>query len=382
VSDIFGSLAAASREVQRAAVVRVLRTEQISRSLLISRLGISSSLVTRLVRGLLDDGIIEEVGIATSALGRPPVRLALRAGYGHFVAVSCEGDRLRAGVYDLQGIEIRLSVIALEGKVLSVSAITNSIDGVEKDAGVSGERLLGVGISVPGVVDARTGAVSEAPELGWQEPVPLRSLLEDRYKVPVTVDNDVNLMVSAEREQGGAVGVDDVVYLFLGRSGVGAGIVSDGRLVQGGHGAAGEVGPIPLASGHGEIREGRIESRISATAIAHTLQARDLDATPEPIPALIRWADAGNEHAGEIRSDALDTLAHAILVLSAVLDPTVVLLGGAARDLRDVELKELTDRLESQMPAPPELAFAHLDSEAVLQSAQARCWRRVLAGGI
>src|SRR6185503_915960 len=168
VSDIFGSLAAASREVQRAAVVRVLRTEQISRSLLISRLGISSSLVTRLVRGLLDDGIIEEVGIATSALGRPPVRLALRAGYGHFVAVSCEGDRLRAGVYDLQGIEIRLSVIALEGKVLSVSAITNSIDGVEKDAGVSGERLLGVGISVPGVVDARTGAVSEAPELGWQ----------------------------------------------------------------------------------------------------------------------------------------------------------------------------------------------------------------------
>jgi len=382
VSDILGSLAAAPRGVQRAAVVRVLRTEQISRSLLISRLGISSSLVTRLVRGLLDEGIIEEVGITTSALGRPPVRLALRAGYGHFVAVSCEGDRLRTGVYDLHGTEIRLSAISFTDKVLSVSTVTNSIDAVQADAGVAGERLLGVGISVPGVVDARTGAVSEAPDLGWQEAVPLRSLLEDQFKVPVTVDNDVNLMVSAEREQGGAVGVDDVVYLFLGRSGVGAGIVSDGRLLQGGHGAAGEVGPIPLAAGHGGMREGRIEGRISSTAIAHALQAHDLDATPGPIPALIRWADAGNEHAREIRSDALDTLAHAILVLSAVLDPTVVLLGGAARGLRDVELKEMTDRLERQMPTPPALGFAHLDSEALLQSAQARCWRRVLAGGI
>ncbi|MGV8897600.1 MAG: ROK family protein [Rhodoglobus sp.] len=382
MTNILGSLAAASREVQRAAVVGVLRTEQTSRSLLISRLGISSSLVTRLVRGLLDQGIIEEVGSTNSALGRPPVRLALRAGYGHLVAVSCEGDRLRAGVYDLHGIEIGLSVVSFTDEVLSVSVITDIIDAVQADAGVAGERLLGVGISVPGVVDARTGAVSEAPDLGWQESLPLRSLLKDRYRVPVTVDNDVNLMVAAEREQGGAVGVDDVVYLFLGRSGVGAGIVSDGRLLQGGHGAAGEVGPIPLAADHAGTREGRIEGRVSTSAIARALQAHDLDATPRPIPALIRWANAGNEHASGILGDALDTLAHSILILSAVLDPTLVLLGGAARGLGDVELKEIAVRLESHMPTPPALGFAYLDSEAVLQSAQARCWRRVLAGGI
>lgn len=382
LSNPLGSLAAASRGVQRAAVVAVLRTEQSSRSALISRLGISSSLVTRLVRGLLDEGVVEEVGAGAAALGRPPVQLGLRARYGHLVAVSCEGERLRAAVYDLHGAEIRLNVTACTDQVLSIATVINSIEAVRDDAGLSRENLLGIGISVPGVVDAQTGSVSEAPDIGWRDAVPLGSVLADRYKVPVTVDNDVNLMVSAERERGGAVGVDDVVYLYLGRSGVGAGVVSDGRLLQGGHGAAGEVGLIPLAVGRAGVKGSRIEGTICAAAIVRALQRDGLDAAPAPIPALIRWADLGNEHAREIRSDVLDTLAHAILILSAVLDPTVVLVGGAARDLSDVDLKEMTARLASQIPAPPALAFAHLDGDAVLQSAQTRCWGRVLAGGI
>jgi len=95
-----------------------------------------------------------------------------------------------------------------------------------------------------------------------------------------------------------------------------------------------------------------------------------------------RRAEAKNEDACRIRSDALDTLAHSILILAAILDPTVVLIGGAARDLLDIDLIEMTERLASQTPAPPALEFAHLDSGAVLQAAQMRCWRRILAGGI
>jgi len=371
--------------VQRAAVVAVLRNEQISRSALISRLGVSSSLVTRLVRGLIDESVVEEVGAATAGLGRPRVKLGLRAGYGHIVAVSCESARLRAAVYDLHGAEIRVNVLACTDQVLSIATVIESIEAVLADAGFAGGHLMGIGISVPGVVDAHTGGVSEAPDLGWRDVVPLGSALADRFKVPVTVDNDVNLMVSAERERGGAVGVDDVVYLYLGRNGVGAGVVSDGRLLQGGHGAAGEVGHMPLAVGHlgrGSANGSNLEGTICAAAIARALERDGLDAAPAPIPALIRWADLGNEHAREIRSDVLDTLAHAILILSAVLDPTVVLVGGAARDLSDVDLKEVAARLASQIPAPPALAFAHLDSDAVLRSAQTRCWRRVLAGGI
>lgn len=390
MNNPLGSLAAASRGVQRAAVVAVLRDEQVSRSALISRLGVSSSLVTRLVRGLIDESVIEEVGAATAGLGRPRVKLGVRAGYGHLVAVSCEGARLRAAVYDLHGAETRVNVSACSDQALSIATVIKSIEAVQADAGLAGGHLMGIGISVPGVVDAHTGAVSEAPDLGWRDVMPLGSALAERYKVPVTVDNDVNLMVSAERERGGAVGVDDVVYLYLGRNGVGAGVVSDGRLLQGGHGAAGEVGLIPLAvsrmghSGHtGDGANGsHLEGTICAAAIARALERDGLDAAPAPIPALIRWADLGYKHAREIRNDVLDTLAHAILILSAVLDPTVVLVGGAARDLSDVDLKEMTARLASQSPAPPALAFAHLDSDAVLHSAQTRCWRRVLAGGI
>jgi predicted NBD/HSP70 family sugar kinase len=382
VSSILGNLAAASRDVQRAAVVGALRAEQLSRSGLIARLGVSSSLVTRLVRSLVDDGIIQEIGAVSSTLGRPPIQLQLNAQYGHLVAVSCEGEQIRTGLYDLHGVEVRANTITLGDRITDIAIITSSIDGVQLDAGVAPDRLMGIAFSVPGVVDARTGAVSEAPDLRWQEAVPLRELLETRYAVPVTVDNDVNLMVSAEREEGGAVGVDDVIYLYLGRGGVGAGIISGGRLTQGGHGAAGEIGIIPLFAAKGSARETRIEDRISVAAIEGALQAHGLNATPAPIPALVRWAEAKNEGACRIRSEALDALAHSILILSAILDPTVVLIGGAARDLVDIDLIEMTERIASQTHAPPTLDFAHLDSDAVLQAAQMRCWRRILAGGI
>jgi predicted NBD/HSP70 family sugar kinase len=382
VSSVLGNLAAASRDVQRAAVVAALRTGRLSRSDLIGRLGVSSSLVTRVVRSLLDEGIVQEVGAVSSTLGRPPVQLQLNARYGHLVAVSCEGEQLRTGLYDLHGDEVCANAITLGDRVLDIATITKSIDAVQREAGVAGKRLLGIAFSVPGVVDARTGVVSEAPDLKWQDSVPLRALLENLYAVPVTVDNDVNLMVIAEREEGGAVGVDDVIYLYLGRSGVGAGIISGGRLTQGGHGAAGEIGIIPLCAAEGLARGTRVEDRISAAAIGRALKAHGLDAAPAPIPALVRWAEAKNEDACRIRSDALDALTHSILILSAILDPTVVLIGGAARDLLDIDLIEMTERLASQTPTPPALDFAHLHDDAILQAAQMRCWRRILAGGI
>ena len=165
VSSIPGNLAAASRDVQRATVVGALRTEQLSRSDLIGRLGVSSSLITRLVRSLLDEGIVQEIGAVSSALGRPPVQLQLNAQYGHLVAVSCEGTQLRVGLYDLHGVEVRANTVTLGDGNLDIATITKSIDAVQRDAGVAGKRLLGIAFSVPGVVDARTGVVSDAPDL-------------------------------------------------------------------------------------------------------------------------------------------------------------------------------------------------------------------------
>lgn len=382
VPSVASTLAAASRDVQRAAVVAALRTEHLSRSDLIARLGVSSSLVTRVVRSLLDQSIIQENGVVSSTLGRPPVQLQLNAQYGHLVAVSCEGEQLRIGLYDLHGAEVRANTITLGGQLVDIDIITKSIDAVQRDAGVDAKQLLGIAFSVPGVVDARTGVVSEAPDLRWQAPVPLRALVEDLYAVPVTVDNDVNLMVLAERENGGAVGADDVIYVYLGGRGVGAGIISGGRLTQGGHGAAGEIGIIPLNAAEGSAPGTRVEDRISVAAIGRALQTHGLDTAPAPIAALVRWAESKDESACRIRSQVLDALAHSILILSAIVDPTVVLIGGAARDLLDIDLIKVTERLASQMPAPPALEFAQLDSGAVLQSAQMRCWRRILAGGI
>ncbi|MGO4105551.1 ROK family protein [Leifsonia sp. YAF41] len=382
MASILGSLAAASREVQRAAVVQILRTERLSRSDLIARLQISSSLVTRLVRGLIDDGILRETGSVSSALGRPPVQLELVAEYGHVVAVSCEGDRIRVGVFDTHAVPVWVGIVELREQTLDIALIMSQIDSARENAGLADGRLLGIAVAVPGVVDAETGAVSQAPDLGWLVAVPLRSLLEETYAVPVTVDNDVNLLVIAERESGAAVGVDDVVYLYLGRRGVGAGIVSGGRLTQGGKGAAGEVGIIPLSAGDSSERPTRIEDRISVAAIQGALEASGLDVEPAPVPALVRWAESGNTEARAIRTAVLDALTQSILILSVILDPTVVLIGGAAADLTALDLAELGERLALRTPALPVIDFAQLGTEALISAAHEQCWQRILAGGI
>lgn len=383
MTNILGSLAAAPREVQRAAVVRAVRHERLSRSDLISRLQISSSSVTRLVRSLIDDGILTEVGACSSpTVGRPPVQLELVADYGHIVAVSCESTRVRIGIYDQCGAEVLVRVSVLGGQQLDVSVIKNMLDAAWDSAGLAGSRMLGIAVAVPGVVDSLSGAVSEAPDLGWHAPVPLREELESAYEVPVTVDNDVNLLVIAERNIGLAAGINDVVYLYLGHRGLGAGIISGGRLTQGGHGAAGEVGIIPLRADSPAGGSTRIENKVSVAAIAAALEQCGLKSGPSPVALLVDFTAQGNTDAQTIHAEVLSALTQSILILSAILDPSVVLLGGAATELGATELDKITARLVAQTPAPPALMFAQLGSDALILAAQAQCWRRILSGGI
>ncbi|WP_424936931.1 MULTISPECIES: ROK family transcriptional regulator [Bacteria] len=367
------TLAVADRRTQRARVVGALHEERKSRSDLVEQFGVSPSLITRIVRSLIDDGVVREVGAQTQAIGRPPVRLEVARHHGALLAVSCTTDSVIARSVDLHGNaigEVRTAV----SSPLDPQEIVDTI----AELAARTPRLLSIGVAVPGVVDATTGDVSAAPDLGWTDRVPLRALLRERFGVVVTIDNDVNLMMAAERRMLDDRARRNAVYLYLGTRGIGAGVVAGGRLIEGDHGAAGEIGLVPV----GPAGRADFEDTTSIAAIAERLAAGGHPTGGPVIPLLLSLADSGDPVAQAVRRDVLAAFSHVLAVIAALLDPHVVLLGGHARAFRVQEREEILAGLPDAVPFPPEVRAARSQPDAVLDSALNRCWQQLLAGGL
>jgi predicted NBD/HSP70 family sugar kinase len=375
-------LAGAPRPQQRSAILAALRQAPAARTELAQSLGLSPSLIGRVVTGLVEDGYVVEAGSITVPVGRPRTELALNVGAGALGAVICQDAHLVTGLFDLAGrqvFEARTPIGALPVDPVSFAAAIRSAHAASP---VADCPLIAAGVSVPGVVDAATGAVSAAPDLGWAGPVALGEIVAQRLGALVTVDNDVNLMVLAEIAHGAAQGLRDVVLVYLGGRGVGAGIVAHGQLVVGCHGAAGEIGLAPLGVPSGRRAMAGLEQRCSVEAIAAALAEAGLDTGPDPMTALANHARAGVPQARRLRRATLDAVAYALTWVALMGDPQVILIGGAIRHLLACDLDTLTHRLAGRVPMLPEISCAALDSGAILTAAQERCWTTWLARGI
>ncbi|MDQ0614757.1 putative NBD/HSP70 family sugar kinase [Microbacterium sp. W4I4] len=368
------TLALDDRRTQRARVVGALHEQRKSRTDLVEQFGVSSSLITRLVRSLIDDGILRELGTQAQAIGRPPVRLEVVRDHGALLAVSCTSEGLRARCVNLHGgIIAETRAEAIDG-VISPESIGDAIAALIERT----PRVLGIGVAVPGVVDAETGDVSAAPDIGWTEEVPLRSMLRERFGVVVTIDNDVNLMMASERRTLDERASRNAVYLYLGTRGIGAGIIAGGRLIEGDHGAAGEIGLSPLSA----TDRTDFEDTTSTLAIASRLEAAGHTVDAPAVDRLLALADDGDAAALRIRADVLAAFSHAIAVITTLLDPHVILLGGHARSFRESERSAMLEALRGELPFLPDIRSARPKPDAVLDSALNRCWQQLLAGGL
>jgi len=164
---------------------------------------------------------------------------------------------------DLGGTYTKLALVSTNGRIshrakLSTTAygtraeliaeIVLEVKAILKEARLSPKDLLGVGIGVPGLVDFERGLVYNLTNVrGWKN-TPLKRILEAKLKVPVLVDNDVNVMALGECRFGAGKGSRDLVCVTLG-TGVGGGIIVDGELYRGSTYSAGEVGHMPLKEG-------------------------------------------------------------------------------------------------------------------------------------
>ncbi|MBI2154630.1 MAG: ROK family protein [Candidatus Rokubacteria bacterium] len=261
-----------------------------------------------------------------------------------------------------------------EGAGTALRTLFDLADGLVATAKAQGITLLGLGVGVPGVVDAERGVVGEdiknVPELAR---CPLAEQLASRYGLRAWVDNDVNLLALGQWRFGVGRGARSLVLLALG-TGVGGGIILDGHLVRGAGGYGGELGCLPInfdtprASAFGR---GWLDSYVSGREIAETARQRLPDLGADVTAATVFQA-ARDGHAGAraLVEEVCQALGAGLAIIVNALNPEVVLVtGGVAESLIPMEsavLRWVSEYAFRRALVTTRITFLSLDKRATV----------------
>ena len=239
-----------------------------------------------------------------------------------------------------------------------------------------GQLVRGIGVGAPGVTLSDQGVVTWAPSLGWRN-LPLKSILSERYNLPVVVENDVNLAALGEYGFGVARGASSAVTIAIG-TGIGLGIVIDGKIYRGHSQSAGEIGYLPPdASYLGRRYEGfgALESLAAGPGIGRRAQQL-LESQGLPLPAegvsaeeVFKASRRGEAWACQVVGETVDYLSFAIAAVTAILDPEVIVLGGGVARSADVLIGPILEKLDGVVPSRPNLVQSSLGSRAAAMGA-------------
>jgi len=312
-----------------------------SRVSLARRLGLSSAAVTKAARPLLDAGYLTEHAATERTgpgAGRPASPLSVRSDREFFVGVKLTGDELIGVVCDLtaqvRAVAHRPLPDPEPGKVIAeIAALVDELLGGHPDYRSRTGRL---GLAVSGDVDRSTGLVRYSPFLRWHD-VPLAKLAAAATGLVVTVDNDVKALTTAEHWFGEGAGADSFALVTVG-TGIGCGLVVNGRPVSGSHGVAGEIGhlsvdatgPLCHCGGRGCIEA--IAGTGPIVAAAQAVTGRDA-LTIDDAVALARGGDA---RVAAIFARAGEAIGLGIAAVANLVGPARIVVSGEGLSAYDL----------------------------------------------
>ncbi|GHJ96629.1 transcriptional regulator [Streptomyces sp. NE5-10] len=334
--------------LHRANLERVVRAVRMAGSLTQAEIarstGLSAATVSNIVRELKDGGTVEVT--PTSAGGRRARSVSLSGDAGIVIGVDFGHTHLRVAVGNLAH-----QVLAEESEPLDVDAsAAEGFDRAEQlvnrlieATGIGRDKVIGVGLGVPGPIDVSSGTLGSTSILpGWGGINPAEEL-SARLGVPVHVDNDANLGALGELVWGSGRGVKDLAYIKVA-SGVGAGLVIDGRVYRGPGGTAGEIGHITLDESGPVCRcgnRGCLETFTAARYVLPLLQpSHGPDLTMERMVQLAREGDPGCRR---VIADVGRHIGSGIANLCNLLNPSRVVLGGDLAEAGELVLAPIRD---------------------------------------
>lgn len=290
------------------------------------------------------------------------------------VGIDLGGTKTAVVVADLNGTFLARRMEQTETSTLhaALQAIASQIRAALAE--VSGAELRAIGVGAPGVAPVFE-AIMPLPSVqlapGWTN-IALQDYLQHEFDVPVAIENDVNMAALGEGWRGAGAGVRNLVFVGIGTM-IGGGILLNGQVFQGAHGAAGEIGFVVTDPDYADVPpngEGCMEHYCGGTGIARRAQRVLEQGVRSQLPAkptaagVFAAAAAGDEAAQQIVADVTRELGAGIASIIAVLDPDLVIIGGGVAKAGEILFDPIRRVVQRLAPFMPAIVPATLGSDA------------------
>lgn len=353
-----------------------------SRAAIARALTISPSTIGRSVDYLLSQGLLIEVGQSTSVgAGRPSIMLRFNSEIGGVITVDLRLTEAHAAITNLAGdIQNRaIREISIKNEEKSVSDLIALIQELADSS--DSPPIEAIVIGAPSLVDSERGVLEWAPSLGWRN-IPLKQILEERFRIPTLLENDVNLAALGEFWRGAGQSVKNNLVFVSAGTGIGAGIILDGKLFRGASNAAGEVAYFitdvkvlrdnAMQIAHLENRVGReglirmaqiVAQRYPTSQLADLLyRERDSIRTRD----IFQLAESGDQAARIVFNELVEILTVVVCNISVLLDPEMIILGGPSDWKWTGLISEIQEYIGSSLLRSVNLQPSQLGQDALI----------------
>ena len=324
------------RAINRSTILNIIKLHAgIPRAEIARLTGLSPATVSAISAELIQENLVFEKETGDSSGGRRPIMLAINPHGGCVVGIKLMEDHALGALTDLEATLLgKLSYPLTDTSPSAVSqALSELVSELLNTSENPAPNLMGVGVGLAGIVDSAQGLVRQSPFFGWTD-VPLREMIQDRVRVPVYLDNDVNTLAFAEKWFGAGRGIDNFLVVTFGR-GIGLGIVVNGQFLHGRRGSAGEFGHTVIQPG-GELcacgKRGCLEMYVSEPAMlrqaAEAFQQERLASLPETPEDMVALAEEGETAVQEIFAQSGRLLGQSIANLINIFNPERILING------------------------------------------------------
>lgn len=304
----------------------------------------SLPLINRILSAMVKKGILQEDGLALSTGGRRPVTYSISPKKIYVVSVAMDQHITKISLIDLSNMDILNQEkydLPLEDNNDSLPELTTLIEGYLNKDLVNKEKILGVGIGMPGFVDVKNGFNYSFFRTAYKKQISISEFIEKKIDLPVFIDNDSSVIALTEQTMGPAHGKKNALVINFGW-GVGLGMILDGQLFRGNNGFAGEFSHIPLFNNNKLCKCGKsgcLETEASMLTVIMDMReaihggrasvvkclSEDLEIASSQV---IEAALAGDQLAVELFTQASYDIGRGIAILIHILNPEQIIISG------------------------------------------------------
>src|SRR6266404_7876211 len=345
------------------------------------------SAISGLARDLLKQGRLVDAGRSDNSMGRKRILLRLNEEHGFFLGVGFDDEAVLAAVMDLRP--------RIRSMVREATRLKGGMEGLEhqllscaheamRQAGLRTQSLLGIGIAGSGLVNSQDGTMVMSSTIESFRHVPLRSIFEKEFAVPVLLANFARAKAVAERTLGAGAMADDMIYVEYGKTGIGAGIISGGKLIHGAGYAAGELGHTHVTEEGPPCKCGSfgcLEALAGAAAIESRIRKAIAEGSGSEVVSLaggdpdavsgwmvLKGAQMGDKTCSAIVEQAANYLGLGLANLVNLFNPSVLVLDQrlklAGQGLLEQVIKVVKRQALSYSNENVSISFGSLGSEA------------------